>query len=134
MNPHDGAVLLEHAGRTATLRFSWGAIEAIRADWGDDYAKRMGEAMDTPKLEDVAHLVAAIGDMKPAEVMAWSPPIAATSQAISRAWQLAWFGADEPAKADPKNPPMALAMLKALPGLSWLRRSAPASAGATSGH
>lgn len=133
MNPHDGAVLLEHAGRTATLRFSWGAIEEIRAEWGDEYVKRMDAAMSAPILPDVAWLVAKTCGISQAEVMEWSPPIGAANAALSKAWQQAWFGAGDPVKADAENPQTALTLLQRLSGLLWRPASAPASAGTSSG-
>lgn len=134
MNPHEGAVLLEHAGRTAQLRFTWSAIETIRAEWGDDYVKRMDAAMSGPVLPDMAYLIAIIGGMEAEAVTAWSPPIGVSTAAISTAWQRAWFGVEQPEKkgAD-ANPPKALAMLRNLSGLQWLRPSARASDGMSSG-
>lgn len=135
MNPHNGTVLLEHAGRTATLQFTWEAIEALRAEWGDKYVARLGEAMDGPNLSDMAHVISLTSGMPPDDVRKWSPPIAPSTAALSLAWQRAWFGAETPEKKDAEvNPPKALKrMQQALSGLQWWRPSAQASPGATSG-
>lgn len=135
MNPHEGAVLLEHAGRTAKLQFTWRAIETIRAEWGADYAKRMDEAMNGPVLGDLSYLIAVTGDMPQADVMTWSPPIMASNAALATAWRAAWFGPETPETKDAAaNPPKALKrMQEALSGLQWWRPSAQASPGVTSG-
>jgi hypothetical protein len=134
MNPHEGKVLLSHDGRTVTLQFTWGAIEAIRAQWGDDYAARMETALVKSNLPDVACIIATAAGMSVEDVMTWSPPIATTGIAINQAWQLAWFGGEKPAKKDdPANPPKALSMLEALSGLRFRLPFARASGGLSSG-
>lgn len=134
MNPHDGKVLLSHDGRTLALQFSWGVIEEIRAEWGDEYAARMEEAMVKTRLPDIAFIVSKAGDMPATEVMAWSPPIAVTSGAINQAWQRAWFGAEKPARKEAsENPPKALPVLTALSGLRFKLPFVRGSAGESSG-
>lgn len=134
MNPHEGRVLLSHDGRTVTLQFTWGVIEAIRAEWGDDYAARMEAALVKSNLPDVAFIIATVAGMPTEDVMKWSPPIAVAGGAINQAWQRAWFGGEAPAKKDDAaNPPKALSMLEALSGLRFRLPFARASAGQSSG-
>lgn len=107
MNPHEGAVLLVHAGRTATLRFTWGVIASIQKDWGDEYAQRLGAAVDQRKVADLAELIARASGTTSGDVNAWSPPILEAVKAVSDAWACAWLGADhtiKPKEGDEANP------------------------------
>lgn len=135
MNPYEGAVPLEHAGRRVSLRFSWGVIASLQAEWGEGYGDRVGLAVDQRKLDDLAVLISRAGDMPVADVMAWSPPIMETVSAVSAAWAAAWLGVGGVEKAkeaagEAANPRTALSMLSKL--LSRVR-SGQVSAGPNSG-
>lgn len=135
MNPHEGTVLLAHAGKTVTLRFTWGAIGALQGEWGAQYADRIAQALNERKVDDLAELAARASGMTIEAVKEWSPPIIDTVTAISDAWAVAWVGADKAMSAKEgegeENPRKAPSMWSRLRSAL---HSAPASAGPNSGH
>lgn len=132
MNPHLDAVPLAHAGRTATIRFTWRALKVLQRDWGDEWTRRFVDALSLEKVDDLAELVAIASGMTADEVMDWSPPTAVTVAALWDAYGLTKLGKKpEPeGEASSENPLMARSILSKA---SALLRFARVSPGPTSG-
>jgi hypothetical protein len=132
MNPHIDAVPLAHAGRTATIRFTWRALTVLQRDWGDEWTRRFVDALSLEKVDDLAELVAIASGMTAEEVMDWSPPTAVTVAALWDAYGLTKLGrkpeADEAEATE--NP---LGARSILSKASALLRFARVSPGPTSG-
>lgn len=114
MNPHVDAVPLAHAGRTATVRFTWRALKVLQRDWGKDWQPRFVEALTTENVEDLEELVALTTGMTAAEVEEWGPPINATVKALWDGFAILKTGqAEQPQGAanGDQNPPKARSML-----------------------
>ena len=131
MNPHIDAVPLAHAGRTATIRFSWRALQVIQRDWGVDWPERFSEALDKGKVEDLSELIAITTGMSQDEVMDWSPPLMPTVKALWDAYAITRTGQkDASPEGDPENPRNARSILSKA---SALLHFVQASAGRNSG-
>lgn len=113
MNPHLDAVLLTHAGRTATLRFTWRALHVLQRDWGDDWRERLFVALDKEKPDDMAALIALLSGMTADEVMDWSPPLTMAGQACMDAYAILKLGRKdvEAGEHDPANPLKGVSLL-----------------------
>lgn len=136
MNPYEGKVPLEHAGRTVELQFSWAAIAALQQEFGNqDYLHRIGAILDTKEAAGMAILISHGSGWSLAEVMNWSPPLMTSAKALERAWLLALFGPSmKPEKSDAD--PLPAQLMKNLMSFvtRFTPRSEPASAGPNSGE
>lgn len=133
MNPHVDAVLLAHAGRTVTLRFTWRVLKVLQRDWGADWTRRFADAMTLEKVDDLAELLALLTGMSQDEVMDWSPPTAITVQALWDAYGMVKLGQKPQSEdeASTENPQKARSILsKAFPFWPF----APVSPGPISGN
>lgn len=113
MNPQIDAVLLAHAGRTVTLRFTWRVLGVVQRDWGDEWTRRFADALTLEKVDDLAEIVALLTNMTKDEVLDWSPPTAITVQALWDAYGILKLGRKPKpeSEADAQNPPTARSIL-----------------------
>lgn len=132
MNPHIDAVPLVHAGRTATVRFTWRALEIIQRDWGKGWPARFSEALGHETVSDMAELLALTTGMTVDEVMDWSPPTSVAAAALWDAYGMTKLGQKPATQAEGEaaNPLMARSILSRASAV-W--RSAQAWAGPSSG-
>lgn len=102
------------------LSFNWDAIARLVETFGQDFDAKLSEAFIHSDVRTIAQAVA-IGTGKTVdEIMLLSPPIVATSNAISVALNLAFHGPKgaPPAKGE-SNPPR---------WISWIKRAVMRSA------
>jgi len=117
MNPHLDAVPLTHAGRTATVCFTWRALEVLQRDWGrKEWAARFAEALQDEHIGDMAEVLALTTGMNVDEVRDWMPPTAITAQALWDAYAMTKLGQKEKPAAsgdvdDTENPLKAQSIL-----------------------
>lgn len=105
MNPHIDAVQLVHAGRTATLRFSWRVLRVMQRDWGaDEWSQRFVEALNKEKADDMAEAIALMSGLSVDEVLDWSPPTALAAQAMWDAYGILKMGQKSDATGDDASP------------------------------
>ncbi len=80
--------------RDVEIRYSWGAISLLRAQWGEGYITRMATSLESRDLEAIAFAIAAgsAGAVSAAEVLAESPPIVPAIEAVRDAWVIAHYG------------------------------------------
>ena len=131
MNPHLDAVPLAHAGRTATIRFTWRALKVLQREWGDNWRERFANALTSENVDDLAALVSITSGMGADEVEEWSPPLLTTVKALWDAYSLLRTGeAAKPEGEAGENPRQAQSILSKA---SAALRFALASAGTNSG-
>ena len=85
------SVTLDLGDTSLTLRFSWGVLEAIVAEWGEAWSERLDALFrgNPADLRFIAGLVA--GRMFGPDTVL---PAAVVINALYRAYQLAWTGVD----------------------------------------
>lgn len=109
-----GEAELVIAGRRRRVRYGWGGIAALQSRFGDDWDEKIAAAALRIDIPTIAEALA-IGlqdewpDVTPAALIAASPPIGKTTQAINAALQRAFHGDGDP----PPNPQRLLGRLGA---------------------
>ena len=96
----DGFVSIETKGKQLSLRFTLAALAKLQDELGGDFVTLSSRALDETKLEDLARL-AAVGagsDYDIAEIYGMGLPIVPLRDAVTRAWQHAFFGGILPAE------------------------------------
>lgn len=114
MNPHIDAVPLSHAGRTATIRFTWRALKVLQREWGGEWQERFVLALQNDIPGDLAELVAITTGMTPEAVEEWSPPLNITTKALWDAYMILKTGQEakpQPAEGEAENPQQARSIL-----------------------
>ncbi len=78
-----------------TIRFSYGAIDAIEKEFGEDWSERLRDLFVGKTKRDLEFVTSVTTDRSMDGVAEDSPPIVPLVNALYHAWQLAWHGAKQ---------------------------------------
>ena len=99
MNRITGEASIEIAGKTYPLRFDWNALAHL------DHAFPDGLDLTDPKvLAQVVAIGIPGGEVTAEMVLAESPPVMQTIDAVTRAHNLSYFGVEDAPKEDARPP------------------------------
>lgn len=88
----DGFVSIETKGKQLSLRFTWASLAKLQDELGEDFISLSSRALDETNIKDLALLAAAGSGLTADEVYEMGLPIVAARDAVTRAWQHAFFG------------------------------------------
>lgn len=74
------------------LRFTWDALIRMHDAWGEDFEKRVGQAVRGRNLRDLAFIVSVSGGPPEDDVIARGPAILALRDCLEVAWAWAYNG------------------------------------------
>lgn len=100
-NPYRGDVVLEGVG---TLRFTWGRLAALKAEFGADWDKSLSAAMAQTDTDTIARAIAIGAGVEKAAVEEASPPVTVAVEALLAALNVAFYGDKESPEAPGENP------------------------------
>ena len=88
----DGFVSIETKGKQLSLRFTWASLAKLQDELGDDFVSLSSRALDETKIADLAHLAAAGSSLTADDIYELGLPVIHMRDAVTRAWQHAFFG------------------------------------------
>lgn len=95
----NGKVRFSAPGGELDLQFTWEVLASLQARWDgpdNEFNKRVTEALDRAKIEDLAIVTSEASGMTFQEVMDMAPPINHLCDALTLAWSHAWNGGEPP--------------------------------------
>lgn len=78
-----------------TIRFTYGAINAIENEFGEDWSERLRDLFVGKSKRDLEFVTSVTTDRSIEGVAQDSPPIVPLVNALYHAWQLAWHGEEQ---------------------------------------
>lgn len=99
-NPYRGEAPIEIAGEIITLRFTWGVMAELLAQFGDDWDAQLNDALGKTDTKTVADFLAVITGKDASVFMESSPPWLHVQTALNVAYSLALQGVPSPEEAE----------------------------------
>lgn len=113
-----GRVVLTHAGRTLELKMTWAAIAGMQAEWGEDFANSVSDALDRSDVTKLAFILSLCGTLEDedrpmtmVDAMDLGFPIEPLRSALLVCWEHAWQGGELPQDGEAPGKPNALQTL-----------------------
>lgn len=78
-----------------TIRFTYGAIDAIEKEFGEDWSERLRDLFVGKTKRDLEFVASVTVDRSIEGIAQDSPPIVPFVNALYHAWQLAWHGEEQ---------------------------------------